>query len=190
MVQLIELFDKYIRWRILAHFLSHPNTSFYIKEVARTLNVSPGSVSTALKFFEEWGLLIREEKERVHLYRLNQEHPLAYPLKRTYGLVLVLSSMPAEKFLEADGNIISIALFGSYADGSYDEESDIDILIIAPAKKEGIIEVVRGLEDELGKHVNVSLFKLSEWRLMAKRGDVFYKKVVQNHVMLYGSGLT
>jgi len=25
---------------------------------------------------------------------------------------------------------------------------------------------------------------------MAKRGDVFYKKVVQNHVMLYGSGLT
>jgi hypothetical protein len=52
MVQFIELFDKYIRWMVLAHFLSHPNTSFYIKEVARTLNVSPYSAGTASKPFE------------------------------------------------------------------------------------------------------------------------------------------
>ena len=188
MVQLIELFEKYIRWRILAHFLSHPNTSFYIKEVARTLNVSPGSVSTALKFFEEWRLLMREEKERVHLYKLNLEHPLAHPLRRAYGLVLILSSRPAERFLVADGNIISVALFGSYADGSFDEESDVDILIVAPTKKE-ILGVVRSLEDELGKNVNVSLFKLSDWRMSAKRGDAFYRKVMENHVLLHGSGL-
>jgi hypothetical protein len=45
------------------------------------------------------------------------------------------------------------------------------------------------LERDLGRPVNVSLFKLSEWRELLGKGDVFYKKVVQNHVMLYGSGL-
>jgi len=190
MVQLIELFDKYIQWRILSYFLSHPNTSYYIKEVARKLGVSPGSVSTAVKFFEEWGLLIREDKERVHLYRLNQEHPLTSPLKKTHGLVVVLSSNPVERLLEANRNIISIALYGSYADGSYDERSDIDILIIAPTERDATLKAVICLEDELGKPVNVSFFKLSEWRDLARKEDVFYRKVVQNHVMLYGSGLT
>jgi hypothetical protein len=189
MVQLIELFDKYVRWRILGHFLSHPNTSYYIKEVARKLGVSPGSVSTALKFFNDEGLLIREDNDRVHSYRLNRDHPLASPLRRAYGLLVVLSSSPVERLLKADSNVISIALYGSYADGSYDEWSDIDLLIVTSTKRDEVLEAVADLELDLGRPVNVSLFKLSEWRELLGKGDVFYKKVVQNHVMLYGSGL-
>lgn len=68
---MIELFVKYVRWKILAHFLGHPNSSFYVKEISRILGVSPGSVSTAVKSFEEWGLLTKEEKGLAHLYRLN-----------------------------------------------------------------------------------------------------------------------
>ena len=189
MVQLIELFDKYVRWRILGHFLSHPNTSYYIKEVARKLGVSPGSVSTAVKFFSEGGLIIQEDQDRVHPYRLNQDHPLASPLRRAYGLVVVLSSSPVERLLNADSNVVSIALYGSYADGSYDEWSDIDLLVVTSTKRDELLEAVADLERDLGKPVNVSLFRLSEWRELQGNGDVFYKNVVQNHVLLYGSGL-
>lgn len=189
MVQLIELFTKYIRWKILAQFLSHPNSSFYVKEMARSLKVSPGSVSTALKFFDEGGLLTKEEKGQTHLYKLNLEHAFVPPLKKAYGLALVLSSRPAEKFLDVDEDIISIALFGSYSDGSFDEMSDVDVLIVAPSKKEEVIEAARKLEDETGRKVSVSLFKLSDWRAMARRGDAFYKRVVENHLILHGTGL-
>jgi predicted nucleotidyltransferase len=189
MVQYIELFDKYVRWRILGHFLSHPNTSYYIKEVARMLGVSSGSVSTAVRFLSEGGLLIREEQDRVHPYRLNLDHPLATPLRKAYGLLVVLSSRPVERLLDADSNVVSIALYGSYADGSYDEWSDIDLLVVTSTKRDELLEAVADLERDLGRPVNVSLFKLSEWRELLGRGDVFYKKVVQNHVMLYGSGL-
>ncbi|MCJ7573377.1 nucleotidyltransferase domain-containing protein [Candidatus Bathyarchaeota archaeon] len=189
MVHLIELFTTYIKWKILAQFLSHPNTSFYVKEMARSLDVSPGSVSTALKSFEEWGLLTKEERGQTHLYKLNLEHASVPSLKRAYGLALVLSSRPAEKFLDADGDIVSIALFGSYADGSFDELSDVDFLIVAPSKKGEIIEAARRLEDEMGRKVSVSPFKLSDWRQMAKREDTFYKRVIENHVLLHGGGL-
>lgn len=47
----------------------------------------------------------------------------------------------------------------------------------------------RRLEEELEKNVNTSLFRLSDWRTMAKKGDAFYRRVVENHVLLYGSGL-
>ena len=111
------------------------------------------------------------------------------PLKKAYGFAFVLSSKPKEKFLEIDPNIISLALFGSYAEGSFDEKSDIDFLIVTGASKEMFIKAAKRLEEELEKEVSLSVLKLSEWRAMAKKGDAFYKRVVENHILLYGSGL-
>jgi len=186
---LIELFNEYVKWKILAHFLANPNTFFYIKELARILDVSPASISNAVKFFEDSGLLVKEVKGLAHLYRLNSDHNMVAPLKRAYGLALVLSSKPREKLLEVDKNMISLALYGSYADGSFDEKSDIDFLIVTSTEKEKLIEAIRGLEDKLRKEVSISVFRLSEWQLMANKGDAFYKRVVENHILLYGGEL-
>ncbi|MCZ7371940.1 MAG: nucleotidyltransferase domain-containing protein [Candidatus Methanoperedens sp.] len=186
---MIELFRKYVQWKILAHFLANPNTSFHIKQLARVLDVSPASVSNAVKSFEEDGMLSKEEKGLAHIYRLDSDNSVVAPLKKAYGITLVLSSKPKETFLEIDQNIISLALFGSYADGSYDEKSDMDFLIVTPTRKEILIKAAKRLEEELQREVSISVFKLSEWRAMAKKGDAFYKRIVANHILLYGSGL-
>ena len=186
---MIELFRQYVKWKILSHFLANPNTSFHIKQLARMLNVSPASVSSAVKSFEEDGLLSKEEKGLAHIYRLDSDNSMVAPLKKAYGIAFVLSSKPKERFLEIDPNIISLALFGSYAEGSFDEKSDIDFLVVTNAGKENLINAAKILEEELEKEVSLSVLKLSEWRDMAKKGDAFYKRIVDNHILLYGSGL-
>ena len=186
---MIELFRTYVKWKILAHFLANPNTSFHIKQLARLLNVSPASVSSAVKSFEEDGLLSKEEKGLAHIYKLNFDNSVVEPLKKGYGIAFVFSSKPKEKFLEIDSNIISLALFGSYAQGSFEEKSDIDFLIVTNARKEMFIQAAKRLEEELEREVSLSVLKLSEWRAMAKKGDAFYKRVVENHILLYGSGI-
>ncbi len=186
---MIELFRQYVKWKILAHFLANPNTAFHIKQLARILSVSPASVSNAVKSFEEEELLSKEEKGLAHIYRLNADNSVITPLKKAYGIAFVLSSKPKDKFLEIDPNIISLALFGSYANGSFDEKSDIDLLVVTPARKEILIKAARKLEDELQNEVSISVFKLSEWRTMAKKDDAFYERIVGNHILLYGSGL-
>ncbi len=186
---MIELFRKYVQWKILSHFLENPNTSFHIKQLARVLDVSPASVSNAVKLFEEDGLLSKEEKGLAHIFRLNAGNSVVAPLKKAYGIAFVLSSKPKEKFLEIDQNIISLAIFGSYAEGSFDEKSDVDFLIVTSIRKEIFIKAVRRLEEELQKEVSISVFKLSEWRAMAKKSDAFYKRIVENHILLHGSGL-
>ena len=186
---MIELFRTYVKWKILAHFLANPNTSFHIKQLSRILDVSPASVSSAVKSFEEDGLLSKEEKGLAHIYKLDSDNSVVEPLKKAYGIAFVLSSKPKEKFLEIDPNIISIALFGSYADGSFDEKSDLDFLIVTSVRKELFIKAAKQLEEELEKEVSLSVLKLSEWRAMAKKGDAFYKRIVENHILLYGSGL-
>ncbi|GFO97026.1 nucleotidyltransferase [groundwater metagenome] len=186
---MIELFRQYVKWKILSHFLANPNTSFHIKQLARLLKISPASVSSAVKSFEEDGLLSKEEKGLAHIYRLDSDNSVIAPLKKAYGIALVLSSKPEEKFLEIDPNIISLALFGSYAEGSFDEKSDIDFLIVTSAGKEILINAAKRLEEELEKEVSLSVLKLSEWRAMAKKGDAFYKRIIEHHILLYGSGL-
>lgn len=189
MIDLIELFKTYVKWKILAHFLANPNTAFHVKQLARILDVSPASVSSAAKHFEEDGLLTKEEKGLAHIYRLNPENSIVPPLKKAYGITFVLSAKPKEKYLNIDPGIISLALFGSYAEGYFDDKSDIDILIVTSASKETFINAAKQMEDELGKEVSLSVLKLSDWRIMAQNGDAFYKRVVENHILLYGSGL-
>ncbi len=186
---MIELFRKYVQWKILSHFLENPNTSFHIKQLARELGVSPASVGDAVKSFEKDGLLLKEEKGLAHIYSLSTDNSIVAPLKKAYGIAFVLSSKPKEKFLEIDPNIISLAIFGSYADGSFDQKSDMDFLIVTSTRKEILTEAAKKLEEELQKEVSISVFKLSEWRAMATKGDAFHKRIVENHILLYGSGL-
>lgn len=186
---MVELFDTYINWRILGYFLSHPNSLFYANQISKKLGISPSSANNAVKEFAEKGYLIREDKGYVTLYRLNLGNPVVISLKKAYGLELVLAAKPDDHFVKADPAIISLALFGSYADGTFDEKSDMDFLVVTPSKKTAILPAVRDLEAKLDKEVNVVTFRLSEWRKLADKKDAFYQNVVANHVLLYGSGI-
>lgn len=189
MVQLIELFQKYVDWKILGYFLSNPTTPAHVKEIARRIKVSPGSVSTAVRRFEEDHLVRKDVKGLAHLYTLNSDNPVIRALKRAYGLFLVMDANPVDHFLKADENMLSLALFGSYATGEYDERSDIDFLVISPSRGRLAVEAAMQFQQSVGIPVTATQFKLFQWQQMAKRGDAFCLRVVQNHVLLYGSEL-
>lgn len=190
MVRLPERYRKYADWRVLAHFLLNPGTQFHIKQLSRQLEMSPSSVSSAVKMFSEGlGYLVMEEKGLAHLFSLNLENPTVAFLKRAFGVELVTSAQPQKRLLKADPAAISITLIGSFADGSFDQRSDVDILVITQGAKEALVPAARLLEAELGRAVSLSVFRLSEWRALAKKGDAFYKRVIENHILLFGSGL-
>lgn len=188
-VYLIELFQKYVDWKILAKFIENPNTRYYVKELSRILEVSPGSVSSAVKRFEAEGLLIKSVVGQTHQYIINIENPVMLSFKNFYGLVKITNTDFVNMILGADENIISLAVYGSYANGTYDEKSDLDVLIITPSKKEVFNEPGTKLQSKLGLELSISIFKLSQWRKLAKQYDPFYKRIIENHILFYGSGI-
>jgi predicted nucleotidyltransferase len=186
---MIELLKKYVDWKILAKFIENPNTKFHVKELSRILKVSPGSVCKAVKRFEKNGLLIKNVVGQTHQYSINIENPMILPLKKFQGIVKIHNSDFAKNFLKADENIISLAVYGSYADGTYDEKSDLDILVITPSKKDVYNLPGIKLQNELGLELSISIFKLSQWRRLAKKGDPYYKRIIENHILFFGSGI-
>ncbi len=186
---MIELFEKYVDWKILAHFFRHPGRQFHIKEMSRLLKVSPSSAHAALKSLEQPGYLEKEIKGPAHFYRLNMENSAMVSFKKGYGLACILEAYPVDVFKEVDENIVSLSLYGSYANGTYDDKSDVDLLLVTNTKKDIFNEPVRILESRLDMEVNVTILKLSEWERLAFKKDPFYMNVVDNHVLLCGSGI-
>lgn len=186
---MLDVFDKYVDWKILCCFLSNPRIDFYANQVAKQLHISPSSSNSALKTFAMKGFLIVEEKGFATLYRLNTDNEVVKSLKRAYGIDFVLSSKPGEILLKLDPDLLSLALYGSYANGSFDEGSDVDFIVVTPSKKEVYVNIFKELEHLFDKEVNFTIFKLSEWRMLASKKDAFYLNVVSNHVLLHGAGL-
>ncbi len=186
---MLELFKKYADWKVLAYFFMNPNRDFHIKEISRLLNISPSSAHAALRSFEKWGFLEKEEKGPAHFYRLNTGNPVVSSFKKGYGLARVLEADPVTVLIDSDGSIISISLYGSYASGTYDDKSDVDLLIIANADKDHFNLPVKTLEERLNVEVNATVLKLSEWERLAFKSDPFYKNAIKNHILLYGSGI-
>jgi predicted nucleotidyltransferase len=188
-VPLIEQFKKYADMKVLACFLSNPHTSFFKRELSRKLVMSPSAVVRAVESFEKEGILKKDVRGREHYFTLNLENCVVPPLKKAYGLALILSARPAEVFLEVDPGIISLALYGSHARGDFDERSDIDFLALTHTDKTKLIPALKAIEDRLGKEANISVFRLSDWKSMADSGDAYYKNVVRDHIVLHGSDI-
>jgi uncharacterized protein len=81
---------------------------------------------------------------------------------------------------------VSLALC---AGGDFDEDSDVDFLVVTPSKREILMAAMHELEDKLGREVSVTVFKPGEWRAMAKKEDAFNKSVIKQYVLLCGAGL-
>ena len=186
----MELFRKYADMALLAHFLRNPTAKFSVKEAAERLGLSPSSVSLASRRFELDGILKGERKGQAKLYSLNNEAALVRAFKVTHTLAMLQDVGLVGKLLRADGSLISIALFGGYASGAYDERSDLNLLVLSQKGREVFAKPIRELEERLGLRMRLEVFKLGRWKELARAGNPLYRRVLSNHLMLYGSSLT
>jgi hypothetical protein len=94
-----------------------------------------------------------------------------------------------KKFFEKDESLISLVLYGSYADGDFDERSDIDVLLISSSTKEHFLSLLQEMEIYLNREVSLEVFNISRWRKIKKEETAFYQEVMRNHILLAGNEL-
>jgi len=182
-----QIFQSNLTWKILIYFLSHPSSEVYVKELARLLRVGPTSANNALRTIEKIGLLQMQERARSHFYSLNNESAIVKFLKVAYFLARLEDAELVSKLLEVDEGLVSLCIYGSFADGTFDERSDLDILIISQKEKSVFNSVVSEFENSLGLEINIEVFTLSKWRSFKKKDRGFYQEVAASHILLYGS---
>jgi len=177
---LIE-FRKFVGFKILEYFLKYPSEKTYLKELAKKLQISPRSVKIYCDLFDKEGIIKREIKGNMHIFSTNNEKFRVREMKRAYFINL-LSEMNIENIAE---EYASIALYGSYASGNYDEKSDVDILIIGKeqhVKRELIVKIM----EKIGKEFQLNVIPIIKWEKMKKNRDHFVENIIRNHILISG----
>jgi len=184
---MLQEFRKFKGWAVLEFFLTHPNTKIHLKGLVRTLRISPRTALIYLKTLKKDKILREEKVGNMTIFSLNNELYHVKALKKAHFLLTLNELGFPNVFLKENAGVISFALYGSYADGNYDEKSDVDFLVI---KRESVNKsTFRRVEERTKKDVLVTCVPPAEWRKKAEERDPFYLNVARNHVLLYGADL-
>jgi len=116
---------------ILSFISVNPGKVFSAQEISKHAKSSKGATSQVLRLFLELGVVFREKKGNLFLYKFNAESYIAKQFKIFENLLLLYRFIK-----EIQPYCYQITLFGSCADGSNSIDSDLDLFIKSEYKDE------------------------------------------------------
>ena len=172
-----------LRRRLLAHYFTHPDEKYYVREVAALLHLDPGNLSKELRRLTQEGLFEEEQKGRIKFYRLNPHYSLYGEIRqiifKTEGVEGSLRVLVNE-FPEIEAAFI----YGSYAQGKEKASSDIDLMVVGTPDRKRLTSKIRNLEDQLGREINFNLYPAVEFKKKSKEKGGFLAEVVAGRKIL------
>ncbi len=181
----------------LLRYLTTHQGAFTGRELARAVGFEPKRASLALRRLVDEGFVHRQRAGRAFLYSINDDHYLV-----SEGLVPVFrteqrwaESLGAEVRHIIGPSVASVILYGSWARGTADESSDIDLLIVlrrAADKRSVEARLAEHYERLTGRFTRpVSLLVLSrqELRNRVLRSNTLVSEITEQGRVLAGKSL-
>jgi len=178
------LFSSRVRVRLLTIFLLNPETPFHARALTQTVGAHYNAVWKELNHLERAGLLLSESSANTKAYRLN---PRLSILPELRGIILktVGAGDVIRQALTDLGSVETAFIYGSFAAGDVDRQSDIDVMLIGQVNLIRLAPIIARLEKELGRSVNYVTFTSEEWQ--AKQSEPFVMNVQASpKIMLMG----
>jgi predicted nucleotidyltransferase len=150
---------------------------YYVREISRNLSISLGSASQSLRTLEESGLVSKEHKGRLVIYRANMGNFLLREFK------ILLTLLEIDPFILRLKEVSTrIILFGSCAAGEDTIDSDIDIFIESDNKR-----VIAQLHDSYQEKISRKIFPIildaSEFRNLEAKDRSLYERINMGKVI-------
>ena len=171
-----RLFSSRVRIRLLSIFLLHPDEQYHIRALASEVNAQYSAVWKELRNLEDAGLLQSEKSAGRKLFHLNPQFPII-PELRNILLKTISAGDLLRNALHGVEGVERAFIFGSFAEGELDAESDLDLMIIGEVEMADVASVVDGIEQMIAREVNYILFTREEWDSRLEEGDPFANNI-------------
>jgi uncharacterized protein len=181
-----KIFGSRIRAKILGWLFTHPDESFFVRQIALILKEDPTNVSREMAKLEELDILRSRRNGNLKHFQTNQECPFFAELK---GLVLKTSGVAGQirAALDKIAGIEYAFIYGSFAKGEEKADSDVDLLIIGDADLNRLDSNLGKLEEMLGREIQYVLYSSEEFKSKKKAKDGFLMDVLSGKkIMLVG----
>jgi len=165
-----------LRRKLLGYYFTNPSASHYVRELAAILGVDPTNLSRELARLADEGMFVSQLRGGQKHVQLNKQYALYKEVRsivlKTVGVVPQLRAT-----LAAIDGIKEAYVYGSFAKGSADQASDIDVLIVGEPAVELLASKIRRLERGLGREINYTVLKREELSEKLAQKDPFIEDI-------------
>lgn len=186
---LAKLFGSTARVKILKLFLLNPDTSYYMRQISRHLNLQLSAVRRELENLETLGLLesrqgeeheegIKDEKGNKNdrkYFQANRQFILFNEIRELIIKAQILCERDFTDKLKKLGSIKMLILSGLFIN---DKQAPVDMLIVGNFDTNKVAKLVKNLEEELVNEVNYAVLSEEDFQYRRQVTDVFLYSVL------------
>jgi len=181
------LFSSKTRVEVLKLFLFNPQNSFYQRQISLLTHQPIRGVQREVIKLEKIGLIEKSVNGNRIYYKANRNCSIFEPLQE-----LFLKSEGIGEVLKADlekkENVQIAFIYGSYARGQENLQSDIDLMVIGNISSKELSSILSKPKRELSREINYVIFPSKEIRARVRKNDHFIESVFRDKkIFIVGS---
>ncbi|MEK6903669.1 MAG: nucleotidyltransferase domain-containing protein [Nanoarchaeota archaeon] len=170
--------------QVLALFTNGFERDYYIREVEKVLDISPRTAQLMLEDLENKGILESKKRGKIKSYTLRlNEHTNRYLLfvEQYKALAFLEKSLIVKEMIEKITPYIQGVgvIFGSYAKGLENKESDLDVFIAGSYNKEEVKKVSKNF----GINISVKCYPMKVFEKNVGK-DILLKEIAKTHIII------
>ena len=167
------------RGAILRVLYGHPDRMFFVRQIAREIGVSVGSVQRELATLSKLGLIDRSISGKQVYYQVNRNHPVFLEMKALVAKTVGAFELLRLALAPLANRIKAAFVYGSMARQEEKAESDVDLTIVGDVTLEEVLAQLAPVEQIIGRPVNPTLYSLAEFQSGLAAGNHFLKSMMR-----------
>lgn len=172
-----QLLSSRVRAKILESMFLSSGLMINAYALTRTIGENYNAVWKELVRLESLGILKSVKRGKTKDYSVNPACPIEQELRsivlKTKGIGSILREELGDKTA-----ILAAFIFGSYAAGTADERSDIDLFLIGDPETISLSKMIYKVEEKIHRPINHIVMTPAEWNNKKKLNEPFIQNVI------------
>ncbi len=183
-----RLFGR-VRSSVLFLLLCRSDTSMYFREIERSVGMGRGAVQRELENLVNIGLIVRRKQGNQVYYQANPQSPIFAELKSLMVKTTGVADVLREALKPFQGRIESAFIYGSFAKGTDNAGSDVDVLVIGDLPFSEVVDALASAQESIGRQINPSVYPLDEFITKVSAENHFLTSSIgEPKIFLIGNG--
>jgi predicted nucleotidyltransferase len=150
------------RGRVLSLLYGAADETFFVRQIARQVETSVGTVQRELGLLTDVGLIKRSAVGIQVFYQANQMHPEFPELRALLAKTMGVFQMLKTALVPLSSRIDLAFVYGSVARAEENATSDIDLMVIGAISLDEVLDAVGLVEEQLRRPVSPTIYSLED----------------------------
>ena len=165
------------RGRILSLLFGAPDRSFFVRQIARQVETSVGTVQRELTLLAAAGLIERTPVGSQVFFRANRAHPAFHELHGLLAKTIGVFHLLEQALTHFAPRIRFAFVYGSVARAEDTAASDVDLMVVGDVSLDEILDAVSPVEKQIGGPVNPTIYTLHDFTSRFESGNHFLRSL-------------